>query len=753
MKRATSIGWTALPLLLACPALAQAQAPVAQPGADAPAPSQTSEPAQPTQTPFELPGDEAAPLNFSADRLEYDQVSDVVTVSGDVFMVREGYRLLAERVIWERRTGQVRAEGSVRVTSPEGDRAFGDSVVLQDDLRNGVIENLLIVLEDGGRLAAVRATRVNDVSTLERAAYTACAVVNEDGCPKEPTWQITAVRVIHDPARQRISYQGATLNLFGIPLIGLPGLSHPDRGTGNGGSGLLVPDVRLSRSNGLELSVPYYLRLAPNRDATITPHVFTGALPMIEGEYRQLTSLGPFQLHGYFTYGSRGPGEDTGVRAYLEGNGRFQLDPAWSITASGRWVSDRGFLRRYDISLDTRLRSAVQAERIGTDSYINIGGWAFQGLRSTDADGQQPIVLPAIDARWRFADPIAGGRIEVQVNSLNVLRSEGQDTQRAFASAQWERRSLTQWGQELTLTALARGDVYYASDTALTATPAYRGDEGFSGRFIGAIAADLRWPFIGEFLGGTQRFTPRVQVVASPRTNNLDIPNEDSRAVDLEDSNLFSLNRFPGYDRWEDGVRLTYGADWALDLPGAAIRTNVGQSYRLSERDALFPQGTGLTDRFSDFVGRTSVQFGRNLNLTHRFRIDKDDLAVRRNEVDAIVGNRDTYGSVGYLRLDRDSTETFEDLQDREELRIGGRVAFARYWSVFGSAVIDLTDRAEDPLSAANGFDPVRHRIGIAYDDDCIEIGLTWRRDYEDTEVVGRGNTFLIRVALRNLGR
>jgi LPS-assembly protein len=67
--------------------------------------------------------------------------------------------------------------------------------------------------------------------------------------------------------------------------------------------------------------------------------------------------------------------------------------------------------------------------------------------------------------------------------------------------------------------------------------------------------------------------------------------------------------------------------------------------------------------------------------------------------------------------------------------------------------VIDLTSRSEDPLSQSSGFDPVRHRIGISYDDDCIEIGLTWRRDYETTGDVERGNTFLIRVALRNLGR
>ncbi|HEY1145841.1 MAG TPA: LPS assembly protein LptD, partial [Allosphingosinicella sp.] len=219
------------------------------------------------------------------------------------------------------------------------------------------------------------------------------------------------------------------------------------------------------------------------------------------------------------------------------------------------------------------------------------------------------------------------------------------------------------------------------------------------------------------------------------------------------DSNLFALNRFPGYDRWEDGSRITYGAEWQFDLPRISFRTVVGQSYRLSEKESILPSGTGLSDRFSDIVGRSTLKIGRRLSFVHRFRLDKDSLAIRRNEIDTVFGGRQTYATIGYLRLNRDIDPTLEDLRDREELRLGGRVKFATYWSVFGSTVVDLTNRSEDPASRADGFEPVRHRLGIGYDDDCIEIGLTWRRDYETTGDFRKGNTFLFRVALKNLGR
>ncbi|MFL6830903.1 MAG: LPS-assembly protein LptD, partial [Sphingomicrobium sp.] len=394
----------------------------------------------------------------------------------------------------------------------------------------------------------------------------------------------------------------------------------------------------------------------------------------------------------------------------------------------------------------------INVERISPNSYITIAGWAFQGLRPDDRQDRIPIALPAIDARSRLEDPVAGGKIELQANSLSILRVEGQDTQRAFASARWDLRRLTPWGQELTLTAYSRGDVYHTDDAESTVVAIYRGTNGWHTRLIGALAADLKWPFIGPALGGLQRLVPRVQLVLTPRTRNFDIPNEDARSIDLEDSNLFALNRFPGYDRWEDGSRITYGVDWSLDRPKLSISTTIGQSYRISRR-AVFPEGTGLTDRLSDIVGRTRIRYGRLIDLTHRFRIDKDNFAVRRNEIDLTVGSEQTYAQIGYLRLDRNIDPTIEDLRDKEELRVAARILFQRYWSVFGASVIDLTGKAEDPFSLSDGFTAVRHRLGIGYEDECLELGLTWRRDYELLGGFRKGSTVALRFALKGLGR
>jgi len=710
-----------------------------------------------TPAPAEKPASNEQ-IDFAANSIEYQGDTEVVTAIGDVRMVRAGNRVRADRVVWNRKTGEVKASGNVRIVNPGGDTAYGDSVALKDTLKDGMIDNMLIVLIDGSRISARRGVESNDISTFDNAAYSPCPVINSKGCPKNPSWKLSAVKIIYDPVRKRLQFKGARLDMFGVPIALLPGFSML---TGHeGGGGFLIPDIQYNSTNGAEISIPYYLRISPNRDLTIRPRFFSSAQPAVDATYRVLTSDGAYRISGFATYSGRlitgtntiatGTSE---FRGYLDASGRFQLDPLWSLSGSIRRATDRTLLRRYDISYDDRLRSTLSLDRVDRDSYFSLSSWAVQSLRDGVVQGSIPIALPEVDYRRRFTDPFVGGRVELQFNALALGRTAGQDTQRSFAGARWDLRRLTNMGQEVILTAYGRADLYHSTGNDLTTTVAYRGDPGWQARAIGALAAEIRWPLVGVLWGGTQQLTPRLQIVASPPTSNLNIPNEDARAVDLEDSNLFALNRFPGYDRWEDGARVTYGFDWNFDAPRFSIATTVGQSYRLTASPILFPNGTGLSDRLSDVVGRTTVRYRDVFSLTHRYRLDKDSFALRRNEIDATIGNDRTYALIGYLRLNRNIGPQLEDLRDHEEVRLGGRVQLTHFVSVFGSATVNLTNATEDPLSLANGYQPVRHRLGIAYTDDCLDMGITWRRDYDRSGDSQRGDSFLLRLAFRGLGR
>ena len=713
-------------------------------------------------SPDETHPDETRPtenrkVDFEADRLDYDDNSETATASGNVLLHRDDQSVRADRVTWNRKTGEILATGNVRLVDADGNETFTDHVEMSDDLKTGAMQDMLVLMREGGRLASSGGRRLPDGrEAMDRAAYTSCDVVDSRGCPQKPIWRITARHILIDADGKKFHLSGARLTLLGLLRIPLPGLDIATDGRAI--SGLMIPDARTSASNGASFSESYYQRFGNNHDLMITGTVFTKVEPMAEVQYRALTGAGAYQITGYVTRSLAIPqsgitlGAQDQLRGYVEGNGHFQFSPEWSATFSGRLVSDRTFLSRYDINSDDVLRSTIDVEHITPNSYLSIAGWAFETLRSGETEGQVPIALPEIDWRHTFNDPWAGGRVTLQANSLAISRSAGQDTQRAFTSAQWDVRSLTPLGQVITFTGLLRGDVYHSTNNDLTSTAVYQGEPGWQSRGMALAAVDATWPLIGAAFGGTQVLTPHVQLVAVPPVRNLAVPNEDSRSVELEDDNLFALNRFPGYDRVEDGVHITYGLDWQLERPRWQVNATIGQSYRLTANSVAFPDGTGLYDRVSDIVGRTELRYRDVFKITHRYRLDKDTLAFRRNEVDATIGSDRDYIEIGYARLNSAIASALNDLQDSNELRAAARVSFARHWSVFGSGIFDLSDNNLVPNGTNNSFQPLRTRLGLAFNSDCFELDATWRRDYVSIGDATKGSSFLLHLAFRNIG-
>ena len=710
-----------------------------------------------SEAPVAPASDEASrPIGFSADSVTYDDRADTVTATGDVFLRRDDQSVRADSVTWSRTTGAIVATGHVRMVDANGNETFVHKVSLTDSFAAGTMDDILLVLREGGRVAATQGSRdAAGIIHMTRAAYTACDVVDAKGCPARPSWRITAHKLTYDPERHNLHMVGARMVLFGILRLPLPPLTVATDGRAI--SGLLIPSASTSATNGLGFDETYYARLAPNRDLALTAYVFTQAAPMASAQYRALNDAGAYQITGYVTRSVVIPqNSTTGIgnkqfRGYIDTNGRFQLSPEWDVSFSGRLASDRTFLSRYYLSNDDVLRSTISAERITPNSTFSIAGWAFETLRAGEAQGQVPIALPEIDYRRRIADPVLGGTLSLQANSLAITRSGGEDTQRAFASAQWNLSRITGLGQVVTLTGLLRGDLTHASSVALADSAIYAGAPGWHARGIALAAVDVTWPLIGQFLGGTQVLTPHLQLVAAPPVPSLAAPNEDSRSIGLEDDNIFALNRYPGFDRIEDGVRLTYGLDWQFERPRWRVLANIGQSARLTSNANPFPQGTGLYDSLSDVVGRVEVRYRDFVKLTERFRIDKSNGAFRRNEFDATIGSDQNYVEVGYARINQGLAAVLNDLQDSNELRAAARASFARHWSLFGSGVFDLS-QSQVVDGAVRPVQPLRTRLGFSYRSDCFEFDLTWRKDYVTIGDAVKGSSFMVHISLRNIG-
>ncbi|HEU4821059.1 MAG TPA: LPS assembly protein LptD, partial [Qipengyuania sp.] len=387
-------------------------------------------PLEDVPTPPPAPETDAAgnrQVAFESDQISYDENGETLTATGNV-VLRSGDRSVrADTVTYNRTTGQILATGRVRFVDENGNQLFTERVELTDQFEAGMMEDLLIALRQGGRLAARTGERTGDGAiALSDAAYSGCPVETPEGCPKDPTWRITADRVVYDPNTDKVRFSGAFLEIFGLRLLPLPALVINT--TGQAQSGFLVPNLQVSQNNGVEVSQGYYWRLAPNQDLTANATVFTEAPPMVDAQWRHLTDKGAYQVTGYLTASKRVPdpadpaATERDLRGYLFTNGTFQFDPNWGLTGSVRLASDRTFLRRYDISYDDRLRTMANLERIDAISYLSVAGWYTQTLRQFDEQGQIPIALPAIDYRKRLTNPVLGGTVQLQANTLALFR-------------------------------------------------------------------------------------------------------------------------------------------------------------------------------------------------------------------------------------------------------------------------------------------------------------------------------------------
>ena len=79
-------------------------------------------------------------------------------------------------------------------------------------------------------------------------------------------------------------------------------------------------------------------------------------------------------------------------------------------------------------------------------------------------------------------------------------------------------------------------------------------------------------------------------------------------------------------------------------------------------------------------------------------------------------------------------------------------MSFARYWSVFGSGVFDLSRSNLVSGTAAKAVQPLRTRLGLSYSSDCLEVDFTWRKDYVSIGDAAKGSSFMIHFSLRNIG-
>ena len=754
---------------------------------------------RPATRPKPPPAAQTGQMLVQATEVNYDYNNSRVAAVGSVQMYYNGTSVEADKVIYDQKTKRLHAEGNVRMTDADGKITYANLLDLSDDYRDGFVDSLRVDTADATRMAATRADRTaGNYTVFQNGVYTACAACKDDP-KKPPLWQVKGARIIHDQTEKMMYFEDARLEFFGVPLAYMPYFSTPDP-TVKRKTGFLMPGVTQNTNFGFGIETPFYWAIAPDYDATISPRWTTKQGLLMQGEFRQRLMDGAYQIRAYgINQQDRNAFANTvgdkDWRGGVESKGQFAINDKWVWGWDAVALSDYNFLYDYRLAMYRDPYQSflnLQTEAVSQLYLTGVGKRSFFDLRTiyyTSFSGNQrqvPIIHPVLDYNNVLQQNVLGGEFSYKFNFTSLTRQDAQydaitptalsnglctptsadpmarlpgscllrgipgTYTRFTAEAQWRRSFTDELGQIFTPFASVRVDASISNQPGVSNYLPVGDTQAL--RVMPTVGLEYRYPFINVQPWGSTVVEPIAQVIIRPNETYAGrLPNEDAQSMNFDTSNLFSVNKFSGYDRVEGGGRANVGVQATTQFDqGGSVKVLLGQSYQLFGMNSFAVTdltntgvASGLQNPRSDYVASVSYAPNRTYSFSTRARIDEATGNINRFEaegrasfdrwsVSMLYGNYAPQAELGYLTR-------------REGLLGTGSIKIANNWVVTGGARWNLE---------ANKID--QYVLGAGYVDDCFILAVNYVTSYSYVANLSTppvlSHTWMFQLGLRTLG-
>lgn len=681
------------------------------------------------------------PTFVSGDRLsgQTDGLVVIEGLEGGAELRRHGTVIRADRLEFDQKSSDARALGNVLINR-SGNRFEGPELQINVDTSRGTfVQPAFSLLNNGGQGDA---SRIDFLDEDHMAAYDA----RYSTCPRTPgqkwmpDWLVRATRIDIDNTEETGMATGGVLEFKGVPILGAPYLSFPL--TDKRKSGVLPPTINIDNISGLELTLPYYLNLAPNVDVTLYPTFMSKRGVDLGGDLRYLEPRYSGQVRaafmpsdrlrdsnrwGYSVQHNHRLQEQTGVRL-------LGLDDPVGLRLNLNRVSDDDYWRdfpRSNTSLTSRLLASEVVLNWGKGPWaVEAGVHQWQTLQDVNAPITPPYDrLPSLAVRYVRNDAHIGGlggwdwsvRTEMtrfQADPVAAMLNRQNGT-RALGVAEVSRNWQAPGGY--VKPRLQLHAAHYQLDDPLST-----GSRSAS-RVLPTLSVDSglvferNTSFYGRSL--TQTLEPRAFFTWTPYRDQSLLPNYDSAANDFNFTSIYTENAFGGNDRVSDTRALTVGASSRLLDPqtGAElVRLGIAQRVLLSDQTVVLPNATGLPggdpqrERLSDVLVGGRIQWDPRWAFDANVQFNPKD----RESVRTTLRGRYTPSNYRVLsaayRLQRGSSEQFDigwqwPLNDlwRTPVRNGipGQALGAGQWYSVGRINYSVPDRKIVDLVAGFEYD------------------------------------------------
>jgi LPS-assembly protein len=236
-------------------------------------------------------------------------------------------------------------------------------------------------------------------------------------------------------------------------------------------------------------------------------------------------------------------------------------------------------------------------------------------------------------------------------------------------------------------------------------------------------------------------------IIRPSETNIGKLPNEDSQSLVFDDTNLFKVDKFSGWDRVEGGGRANAGVEYVAQFNrGGNLNMLFGQSYQLFGLNSFAVGditntglGSGLDKNLSDYVARIAFQPNRTYTFSSRFRFDQADFTLQRLEIEASA-NFDRWNA-SILYGDYAAQPQLGYLSRRDGILTSGAYKVSENWVVNAGVRYDIE---AGKLSQT--------RLGLGYIAACFIMSFQYYTDFTYSGNVTTSQTYLLQISLRTLG-
>ncbi|MDP9769842.1 LPS assembly protein LptD [Kosakonia cowanii] len=573
----------------------------------------------------------------------------------------------------------------------------------------------------------------NRYTILDNGTFTSCL-------PGSNTWSVVGSEVIQDREEQVAEIWNARFKLGPVPVFYSPYMQLPIGDKRR--SGFLIPNAKYSTSNYFEFYLPYYWNIAPNMDATITPHyIHKRGNTQWQNEFRYLSKAGEGLIEFDYlpsdkVYEDEHPTEGDRHRWLFFWQHSGVLDQVWRFNANYTKVSDpnyfNDFSSKYGSSTDGYATQILSVGYAVENFDATVSTKQFQVFNRNNSNSYS--AQPQVDVNWYHNDlgPFDFRVYGQAVNFVNTNKNNPESTRlhleptlslplsNGWSSLNTEVKMLaTHYQQTNVDTYNARNNTDYR-ESVDRVMPQFKTD----GKLV--FERNMDWA-----AGYTQTLEPRAQYLYVPYRDQSHINNYDSSLLQSDYSGLFRDRTYGGLDRIASANQVTTGLTTRIFDDAAVERFNVsvGQIYYFTESrtgdDNIKWEKDNKTGslvwagdtywRISDRWGlRGGVQYDTRLN---NIANSSSALEYRRDQ-DRLLQLSYRYASPEYIQATLPNYAASEQYKNGiSQVGTAASWPIADRWSLVGAYYLDTNTKK-----------PADQMVGVQYNSCCYAIRLGWER-------------------------